>query len=121
VKYAGFATRIDNDGEGGILVLLALLGVKRNIARNPEMAAGGLTVQIAMHACPGHPDKLTYFVGMEKIVAREDGHGIPRRIRVVFALLLRTARETTITCASPPTRPSISAGKSRSKSLFSQS
>ncbi|WP_333679650.1 KUP/HAK/KT family potassium transporter [Dyella sp.] len=46
VKYAGFATRIDNDGEGGILVLLALLGVKRNIARNPEMAAGGLTVQL---------------------------------------------------------------------------
>lgn len=28
VKYAGIAMRIDNDGEGGILALLALLGSK---------------------------------------------------------------------------------------------
>ena len=29
IKYAGFAMRIDNDGEGGIVALLAVLGVKR--------------------------------------------------------------------------------------------
>src|ERR1700712_3700896 len=28
IKYAGIAMRIDNDGEGGILALMALLGVK---------------------------------------------------------------------------------------------
>ena len=28
VKYVGFAMRVDNDGEGGILALMSLLGVK---------------------------------------------------------------------------------------------
>jgi KUP system potassium uptake protein len=28
VKYVSFAMRVDNDGEGGILALMALLGVK---------------------------------------------------------------------------------------------
>jgi KUP system potassium uptake protein len=40
VKYAGFAMRIDNDGEGGILALMALLGVKRN--KRPLIVATGL-------------------------------------------------------------------------------
>ena len=29
VKYVSFAMRVDNDGEGGIIALLALLGVKK--------------------------------------------------------------------------------------------
>jgi KUP system potassium uptake protein len=40
VKYAGFAMRIDNDGEGGILALMALLGVKRH--KRPIIVAVGL-------------------------------------------------------------------------------
>jgi KUP system potassium uptake protein len=40
VKYAGFAMRIDNDGEGGILALMALLGVKRH--KRPIIVAAGL-------------------------------------------------------------------------------
>jgi KUP system potassium uptake protein len=40
VKYAGFAMRIDNDGEGGILALMALLGVKRY--RRPLIVSLGL-------------------------------------------------------------------------------
>ncbi len=40
VKYAGFAMRIDNDGEGGILALMALLGVKRRT--RPMIVAMGL-------------------------------------------------------------------------------
>src|SRR6201997_850584 len=40
VKYAGFAMRIDNDGEGGILALMALLGVKRH--KRPVIVAVGL-------------------------------------------------------------------------------
>jgi KUP system potassium uptake protein len=40
VKYVGFAMRIDNDGEGGILALMALLGVKRH--RRPLIVAVGL-------------------------------------------------------------------------------
>lgn len=48
-----------------------------------------------MHGCPIHPNELTYFVDMEKIVACEDGHGIPRWIRSVFALLLRNGTRVT--------------------------
>src|SRR6201991_5131745 len=39
IKYVTFAMRVDNDGEGGILALMALLGVKR---RRPTIIAVGL-------------------------------------------------------------------------------
>jgi KUP system potassium uptake protein len=40
VKYVSIAMRIDNDGEGGVLALMALLGVKRH--RRPLLIAIGL-------------------------------------------------------------------------------
>ena len=40
VKYVNFAMRIDNDGEGGILALMTLLGVKRH--QRPLIIAVGL-------------------------------------------------------------------------------
>ena len=40
VKYVSFAMRVDNDGEGGILALMALLGVKRH--HRPSIIAVGL-------------------------------------------------------------------------------
>jgi KUP system potassium uptake protein len=40
VKYVAFAMRIDNDGEGGILALMSLLGVKRR--HRPAIVAVGL-------------------------------------------------------------------------------
>jgi len=40
VKYVSFAMRVDNDGEGGILALMALLGVKKQ--RRPTIVAFGL-------------------------------------------------------------------------------
>src|ERR1700744_5499345 len=40
VKYVLFAMRIDNDGEGGILALMALLGVKKQ--HRPTIIAFGL-------------------------------------------------------------------------------
>jgi KUP system potassium uptake protein len=40
IKYVTVAMRIDNDGEGGILALMALLGVKRQ--RRPAIVALGL-------------------------------------------------------------------------------
>jgi KUP system potassium uptake protein len=40
VKYVSFAMRIDNDGEGGILALMALLGVKKQ--HRPGIVAVGL-------------------------------------------------------------------------------
>jgi KUP system potassium uptake protein len=40
VKYVALAMRVDNDGEGGILALMSLLGVKRE--RRPFIVAVGL-------------------------------------------------------------------------------
>src|SRR6202790_1876557 len=40
VKYVSFAMRVDNDGEGGILALMALLGVKKK--QRPAIVALGL-------------------------------------------------------------------------------
>jgi KUP system potassium uptake protein len=40
IKYVSFAMRIDNDGEGGILALMSLIGVKRH--RRPAIVAVGL-------------------------------------------------------------------------------
>ncbi len=40
VKYVSFAMRVDNDGEGGILALMSLLGVKRR--HRPVIIAIGL-------------------------------------------------------------------------------
>jgi len=40
IKYVSFAMRFDNDGEGGILALMALLGVKRE--QRPVIVAVGL-------------------------------------------------------------------------------
>ncbi len=40
IKYVNFAMRIDNDGEGGILALMSLLGVKRG--NRPAIVAVGL-------------------------------------------------------------------------------
>src|SRR5215468_104903 len=40
IKYVAIAMRIDNDGEGGILALMALLGIKRE--RRPAIVAVGL-------------------------------------------------------------------------------
>ena len=40
VKYVGLAMRVDNDGEGGILALMSLLGVKKR--HRPTIVAVGL-------------------------------------------------------------------------------
>jgi KUP system potassium uptake protein len=40
IKYVTIAMRVDNDGEGGILALMALLGVKRQ--KRPAIVALGL-------------------------------------------------------------------------------
>ena len=40
VKYVSVAMRVDNDGEGGILALMALLGVKKH--QRPTIVAFGL-------------------------------------------------------------------------------
>ncbi|QRN53829.1 potassium transporter Kup [Dyella caseinilytica] len=59
----------------------------------PDMPA--LMAQIATHGCPIDPKKLTYFVGMERIVARDGPQRLPRWIRVFFTVMLRNCARVT--------------------------
>jgi KUP system potassium uptake protein len=59
----------------------------------PDMPA--LMAQIQTHGCPIDPSKLSYFIGMEKIMPRSDHRGLPRWIRVPFTLFLRNSARVT--------------------------
>lgn len=59
----------------------------------PDMPA--LMAQIQTHGCPIDPARLSYFIGMEKIVPRDDRHGLPRWIRVPFTMFLRNSARVT--------------------------
>ena len=47
--------------------------------------------QLTTCGCRIDPDKLTYFVGSERIVPREDGRGLPRWMEALFAAMLRNS------------------------------
>jgi KUP system potassium uptake protein len=50
-----------------------------------------LVAQLALHGCSIDPGKLTYFVGSERVVPREDGRGLPRWMEALFAALVRNS------------------------------
>jgi KUP system potassium uptake protein len=54
-----------------------------------------LMSQIATRGCPLDPSKLSYFIGTENIVPRDDGHGISRLIVTVFGAMLRNCARVT--------------------------
>jgi KUP system potassium uptake protein len=47
--------------------------------------------QLAARGCGITPEQLTYFVGSERIVPREDGGGLPRWMEAIFSALLRNS------------------------------
>ena len=53
-----------------------------------------LMQQLAARGCGVIPDKLTYFVGSERVVPRTDGRGLPRWMEAVFSALLRNSTHT---------------------------
>lgn len=58
--------------------------------------------QIATHGCPIDSHELSYFIGIEKIVHRLDGRGLPRRIVALFGVLLRNSTHVTDYLQVPP-------------------
>lgn len=56
----------------------------------------------ARHGCPDDVASLTYFIGMERIVPREDGNGLPRWIEAPFAVMLRNCARVTDYLRVPP-------------------
>jgi KUP system potassium uptake protein len=49
--------------------------------------------RIQARGYPVDPSYVTYFIGRETVTPREDGNGLPRLVRSVFAFLLRNSTE----------------------------
>jgi len=54
-----------------------------------------LIALLKLRGCAVEPGKLTYFVGAERVTAREDGRGMPRWMELLFAALLRNSTRLT--------------------------
>jgi KUP system potassium uptake protein len=87
VKYVGFAMRIDNDGEGGIIALLALLGVKRR--HRPAIIAAGLFGAALIYgdgAITPAISVLSALEGMEQIAPGLQTYVLPVAVAILLAL-----------------------------------
>jgi KUP system potassium uptake protein len=89
VKYAGFALRIDNDGEGGILALMALLGVKRY--KRPLIVALGLFGAALIYGDGAITPAISVLSALEGLTIVEhtlQPYVLPLTVAVLIALFL---------------------------------
>ncbi|HXY98229.1 MAG TPA: KUP/HAK/KT family potassium transporter [Steroidobacteraceae bacterium] len=89
VKYAGFAMRIDNDGEGGILALMALLGVKRY--KRPLLVALGLFGAALIYGDGAITPAISVLSALEGLTLVEhslEPYVLPLSVAVLVALFL---------------------------------
>jgi KUP system potassium uptake protein len=89
VKYVNFAMRIDNDGEGGIIALLALLGVKKH--HRPIIVAAGLFGAALIYGdgtITPAISVLSALEGMEQIAPTLQPYVLPASVAVLFALFI---------------------------------
>ena len=97
VKYVGFAMRIDNDGEGGIIALMTLLGVKQR-ARPAIIAVGlfGAALIYGDGAITPAISVLSALEGMELVTPKLAAVALPAAVAILLALFavqpLGTAR-----------------------------
>jgi KUP system potassium uptake protein len=87
IKYVNFAMRIDNDGEGGIIALLALLGVKKQ--HRPAIVAAGLFGAALIYgdgAITPAISVLSALEGMEQIAPSLQAYVLPAAVVVLLAL-----------------------------------
>jgi KUP system potassium uptake protein len=87
VKYVNFAMRIDNDGEGGIIALLALLGVKKQ--HRPVIVAVGLFGAALIYGdgtITPAISVLSALEGMEQIAPSLQAYVLPVSVVVLFVL-----------------------------------
>ena len=97
VKYVTFVMRVDNDGEGGILALMSLLGVKK--AKRPVIVAVGLFGAALIYgdgAITPAISVLSALEGLELATPAITPYVLPAAIAVLFGLFaiqpLGTAR-----------------------------
>jgi KUP system potassium uptake protein len=87
VKYVNFAMRIDNDGEGGIIALLALIGVKKH--HRPAIVAAGLFGAALIYGdgtITPAISVLSALEGMEQIAPSLQMYVLPASVVVLLAL-----------------------------------
>lgn len=89
VKYAGLAMSIDNDGEGGILALMALLGVKRY--KRPLIVAVGLFGAALIYGDGAITPAISVLSALEGLTLVEPAlqpYVLPLTVGVLLALFL---------------------------------
>jgi KUP system potassium uptake protein len=87
VKYVNFAMRIDNDGEGGIIALMTLLGVKK--MHRPAIVAVGLFGAALIYgdgAITPAISVLSALEGMEQITPTLQTYVLPLAVVILLGL-----------------------------------
>jgi KUP system potassium uptake protein len=87
VKYVTIAMRIDNDGEGGILALMALLGVKRE--KRPAIVALGLFGAALIYGDGAITPAISVLSALEGLTIATPGLGpyvVPIAVAILVAL-----------------------------------
>ena len=87
IKYVNFAMRIDNDGEGGIIALMTLLGVKKR--HRPAIIAAGLFGAALIYgdgAITPAISVLSALEGMEEITPALTTYVLPAAVAILLAL-----------------------------------
>jgi KUP system potassium uptake protein len=87
IKYVNVAMRIDNEGEGGIIALMTLLGVKKH--RRPAIIAAGLFGAALIYgdgAITPAISVLSALEGMEQIAPSLTAYVLPAAVVILLAL-----------------------------------
>jgi KUP system potassium uptake protein len=87
IKYVNFAMRVDNDGEGGIIALMTLLGVKKR--RRPILIAAGLFGAALIYgdgAITPAISVLSALEGVEQIAPSLHTFVLPAAVAILLAL-----------------------------------
>jgi KUP system potassium uptake protein len=95
IKYVLFAMRVDNDGEGGILALMALLGVKRQ--HRPTIIAVGLFGAALIYgdgAITPAISVLSALEGIDMATPVLQPYVVPAAVVILFALFAIQSRGT---------------------------
>ncbi len=95
VKYVSFAMRVDNDGEGGILALMALLGVKKR--QRPTIVAVGLFGAALIYgdgAITPAISVLSALEGLNMATPALQSYVVPAAVAILLALFAIQSRGT---------------------------
>ena len=95
IKYVSVAMRIDNDGEGGILALMSLIGIKRGY--RPVIVAAGLFGAALIYgdgAITPAISVLSALEGLHLAVPAFDPYVLPAAVAVLVALFAAQSRGT---------------------------